>query len=180
MDMSHVVRLEDLEKIGSPPKKGSPSGSRGKSGQPAEDLELEVVDLDQYSSPLGSRGKSGQPAENLDLEVVDLDQFGSPSKKRSSSGSRKRSSGKSSDSRSRKQGVSFGKMAEALKIQAEKDAAFRPAQFKEEPKAVARASGAVAGKKEDPEVAALHKKVVNRATSPTFKPHDPEKGAWAG
>ena len=174
MDMSHVLRLEDLEKI------GSPSGLRGKSGQPAKDLELEFVDLDQYGSPLGSRGKSDQPAKDLELEVVDFEPYGSPPKKRSSSGSRKRSSGKSSDSRSRKQGASFGKMAEALKIQAKKDAAFRPASFKEPPKPVARASGAAAGKNEDPAVAKLHKKVVNRATSPTFKPHDPEKGAWAG
>ena len=155
-------------------------GSRGKRDQPAENLDLEVVDLDQYGSPVGSRGKRDQPAENLDLEVVDLDQYASPSKKRSSSGSRKRSSGKSSDSRSRKQGASFGKMAEALKIQAKQDAAFRPASFKEPPKPVARVSGAAAGKKEDPAVAALHKKVVNRATSPTFKPHDPKKGNWMG
>ena len=174
MDMSHVLRLEDLEKI------GSPSGLRGKSGQPAKDLELEFVDLDQYGSPLGSRGKSGQPAKDLELEVVDFEPYGSSPKKRSSSGSRKRSSGKSSDSRSRKQGASFGKMAEALKIQAKKDAAFRPASFKEPPKPVARASGAVAGKNEDSAVAELHKKVVNLATSPTFKPHNPAHGRWAG
>ena len=177
MDMSHVLRLEDLEKI------GSPSGLRGKSGQPAKDLELEFVDLDQYGSPLGSRGKSGQPAKDLELEVVDFEPYGSSPKKRSSSGSRKRSSGKSSDSRSRKQGASFGKMAEALKIQAEQaeqDAAFRPAHFRQKPKPVARASGAVAGKNEDSAVAELHKKVVNLATSPTFKPHNPAHGRWAG
>jgi hypothetical protein len=156
MDMSHVVRLEDLEQVGSPPKKGSPLGSRGKVGihaedielevvdldkygsppgsrrksvQPAEDLELEVVDLDPYGSPQGSRGKSGQPAEDSGLEVVEFEPYGSSSKKRSSSGSRKRSSGKSSDSRSRKQGLSFGKMAKALEIQANQDAVFRPIFF---------------------------------------------------
>jgi len=181
MDMSHVVRLEDLEQVGSPPKKGSPSVLRRKSVQPAENLELEFVDLDQFGSPVGSRGHSlGQPAENLELEVVDLDQFNSPSKKRSSSGSRKRSSGKSSDSRSRKQGPSFGKMVDLLEKQAAQDVAFRPVKFKEQPKTVARVSGAVASKKEDPAVAALHKKVVNLATSPTFNPHDPKKGVWAG
>jgi hypothetical protein len=234
MDMSHVVRLEDLERVGSPPKKGSPlgsrgkvgihakdiglevvdldkygsplgsrrksvqpaedlelevveldpygssPGSRGKSGQPAEDFELEVVDLDPYGSPPGSRGKSGQPAEDSGLEVVDFEPYGSSSKKRSSSGSRKRSSGKSSDSRSRKQGLSFGKMAKALEIQAKQDAVFRPASFKEPPKPVARARGAAAGRKEDPAVAKLHEKVVNLATSPTFNRHDPSKGAWTG
>jgi hypothetical protein len=116
MDMSDVVRLEDLEQLGSPPKKGSPSGSR------------------------------------------------------------KRSSGKSSDSRSRKIGKSFGKMAELL----EKEEAFKPAHFKEKPKAVAGIRGAVAGKKGDPAIDSLHKKVVNPATSPTFQKHDPKMGDWMG
>jgi hypothetical protein len=71
-------------------------------------------------------------------------------------------------------------MAKALKIQAKQDAVFRPTSFKEPPKPVARASGAAAGRKEDPAVAKLHKKVVNLATSPTFNQHDPSKGAWAG
>ena len=152
---------------------------------PVEDLELEVVDFDPFGSPpkkgspLGLRKKIIQPAEVLDLEVVDFDPFGSPPKKGSPSGSRKRSSGKSSDSRSRKIGKSFGKMAELLEKEAAQDTLFKPAQFKEKLKPVAGIRGAAAGKKEDPVVDALHKKVVNRATSPTFNPHDPKKGAWA-
>jgi hypothetical protein len=212
------IKPEVLNKLGSPSKKGSPLGLRKKSSnsEHEHDFALEVVNID--------------------------DNFGSPSKKRSSSRSRKRASAKpSGSSQSRKvgTGASFGKLAEALEKQAKQDAKqgvafkpvpfspnatyviglsspadgkkgkhdisalhkkvvnpatsptfkphdpkkgvpFKPALFKEQPKTVARVSGAVASKKEDPAVAALHKKVVNPATSPTFNPYDPKKGKWMG
>ena len=160
MDMSHVV--------------------------PVEDIDLEVVGIDQHSPsskkgvPLGLRAQIKEPPVDLNLEVVNINQPSPSSKKRSSSRSRKRASAKpigSSQSRKVGTGVSFGKMAEAL---AKQDAAFKPAQFKEPPKAkyVVGVRGAEAGKKGDKTVDALHKKVVNLATSPTFKPYDPKKGKW--
>ena len=36
------------------------------------------------------------------------------------------------------------------------------------------------GKKGKHDISALHKKVVNLATSPTFNPYDPKKGKWMG
>ena len=165
MDMSHVV--------------------------PVEDIGLDVVNIDQPSpsskkgAPLGLIAQIKESPVDLNLDVVNIDQLGTPSKKRSSSGSRKRASAKPSSSpHSRKvgKGASFGKMAEVLQKEAKQDAAFKPAQFKEPPKAkstyVVGVRGAEAGKKGDKTVDALHKKVVNLAISPTFKPHDPKKGNW--
>ena len=114
--MANLVPLENikpevLQKLDSPPKKGSPLGLKKKSS-------------------------NSEPEHDFNLEVVNLDNYGSPSKKRSSSKSRKRASAKpSGSSQSRKvgTGVSFGKLAEALEKQAKQDAkqgvAFKPAPF---------------------------------------------------
>ena len=157
------IKPEVLNKLGSPSKKGSPLGLRKKSSnsEPEHDFALEVVNID--------------------------DNFGSPSKKRSSSRSRKRASAKpSGSSQSRKvgTGASFGKLAEALEKQAKQDAkqgvAFKPAPFSPKATYVIGLGGPADDKSKKPDIDTLYKKVVNRATSPTFKPHDPNKGAWAG
>jgi hypothetical protein len=153
------IKPEVLNKLGSPSKKGSPLGLRKKSS-------------------------NSEPEHNFDLEVVNIDDnFGSPSKKRSSSKSRKRASAKpSGSSQSRKvgTGASFGKMAEALEEQAKQDAkqgvAFNPAPFSPKATYVIGLGSPANGKKGKHDISALHKKVVNLATSPTFKPHDPKKG----
>ena len=155
---------------------------------PLENIKPEV--LQKLDSPLGLIKKSSKSEPEVDsgLEVVNIDNYyGSPSKKRSSSRSRKRASAKpSGSSQSRKvgTGVSFGKMAEALEKQAKQDAkqgvAFKPAPFSPKATYVIGLRGAADGKKGKPDIAALHKKVVTRATSPTFKPDDPTNGAWAG
>ena len=159
------IKPKVLNKLGSPSKKGSHLGLKKKSS-------------------------NSKPEHDSDLEVVDIGQVGSPSKKRSSSRSRKRASAKpSGSSQSRKvgTGASFGKMAEALEKQdAKQDAKqgvpFKPALFKEPPKAtyVIGLRGLTDDKKKKPNIDELHKQVVNRATSPTFNPDDPTKGAWAG
>jgi hypothetical protein len=156
------IKPEVLRKLGSPSKKRSPLGLKKKSS-------------------------NSKPEHDSDLEVVDIGQVGSPSKKRSSSRSRKRASAKpSGSSQSRKvgTGASFGKMAEALEKQAKQDAkqgaAFKPVPFSPNATYVIGLRSAADGKKGKPDIAELHKKVVNRATSPTFKPHDPKDGAWAG
>ena len=155
---------------------------------PLENIKPEV--LQKLDSPLGLIKKSSKSEPEVDsgLEVVNIDNYyGSPSKKRSSSRSRKRASAKpSGSSQSRKvgTGVSFGKMAEALEKQAKQDAkqgvAFKPAPFSPKATYVIGLRGAADVKKGKPDIAALHKKVVTRATSPTFKPDDPTNGAWAG
>ena len=165
MDMSHVV--------------------------PVEDIDLEVVGIDQHSPsskkgvPLGLRAQIKEPPVDLNLEVVNINQPSPSSKKRSSSRSRKRASAKpigSSQSRKVGTGVSFGKMAEELEKKAKQDAKqvvpFKPAPFVPKSTYVVGVRGASAGKKGDKTVDALHKKVVNLATSPTFKPYDPKKGKW--
>ena len=196
--MANLVPLENinpevLNKLGSPSKKGSPLGLRKKSSnsEPEEDFDLEVVNIDNFGSPskkgspLGLRKNSSksEPEKNFDLEVVDIGHVGSPSKKRSSSRSRKRSSAKpSGSSQSRKvgTGASFGKLAEALEKQAKQDAkqgvAFKPAPFSPKATYVIGLGGPADGKKGKHDISALHKKVVNPATSPAFKPHDPKKG----
>ena len=161
--MANLVPLENikpevLQKLDSPPKKGSPLGLKKKSS-------------------------NSEPEHDFNLEVVNLDNYGSPSKKRSSSKSRKRASAKpSGSSQSRKvgTGVSFGKLAEALEKQAKQDAkqgvAFKPAPFSPKATYVIGLGVPADGKKGKHDISALHKKVVNLATSPTFKPHDPKKG----
>ena len=57
---------------------------------------------------------------------------------------------------------------------------FKPVPFSPKATYVIGLRSAADGKKVKPDIAELHKKVVNRATSPTFKPDDPTKGAWAG
>jgi hypothetical protein len=150
---------------------------------PLENIKPEV--LHNLGSPLGLKKKSSnyEPEHDFDLEVVNIDDYGSPSKKRSSSRSRKRASAKpSGSSQSRKvgPGASFGKMAEALEKQAKQDAkqdvAFKPAPFSPKATYVIGLGSPAYGKKGKHDISALHKKVVNLATSPTFKPHDPKKG----
>ena len=165
--MANLVPLENikpevLQKLDSPPKKGSPLGLKKKSS-------------------------NSEPEHDFNLEVVNLDNYGSPSKKRSSSKSRKRASAKpSGSSQSRKvgTGVSFGKLAEALEKQAKQDAkqgvAFKPAPFSPKATYVIGLRGSADGKKKKPDIVALHKKVVNPATSPTFNPYDPKNGKWMG
>ena len=158
---------------------------------PVEDIDLEVVGIDQHSPsskkgvPLGLRAQIKEPPVDLNLEVVNINQPSPSSKKRSSSRSRKRASAKpigSSQSRKVGTGVSFGKMAEELEKKAKQDAKqvvpFKPAPFVPKSTYVVGVRGASAGKKGDKTVDALHKKVVNLATSPTFKPYDPKKGKW--
>jgi hypothetical protein len=153
---------------------------------PLENIKPEVLhklDLpSKKGSPLGLRKKSSksEPEEDFDLEDVNIDNFGSPSKKRSSSRSRKRASAKpSGSSQSRKvgTGASFGKMAEALEKQdAKLVVPFKPAPFSPKATYVIGLGSPADGKKGKHDISALHKKVVNLATSPTFKPHDPKKG----
>ena len=156
------IKPEVLHKLGLPSKKGPPLGLRKKSS-------------------------NYEPEEDFDLEVINIDNFGSPSKKRSSSKSRKRASAKpSGSSQSRKvgTGASFGKLAEALEKQAKQDAkqgvAFKPAPFSPKATYVIGLGGPADGKKGKHDISALHKKVVNLATSPTFNPYDPKKGKWMG
>jgi hypothetical protein len=164
-NLVHVenIKPEVLHKLGLPSKKWSPLGLKKKSS-------------------------NSEPEHDSDLEVVNIDDnFGSPSKKRSSSRSRKRASAKpSGSSQSRKvgTGASFGKMAEALEKQAKQDAkqgvAFKPVPFSPKATYVIGLRGSADDKKKKPDISALHKKVVNLATSPTFNPYDPKKGKWMG
>jgi hypothetical protein len=145
---------------------------------PVENIKSEV--LHKLGSPLGLKKKSSNSEHDSDLEVVNINDYGSPSKKRSSSRSRKRASAKpSGSSQSRKvgPGASFGKMAEALaKQDAKQDVAFKPVPFSPKATYVIGLGIPADGKKGKHDISALHKKVVNLATSPTFKPHDPKKG----
>jgi hypothetical protein len=151
------INPEVLHKLGLPSKKGSPLGLKKKSS-------------------------NSKPEHDSDLEVVNIYNYGSPSKKRSSSRSRKRASAKpSGSSQSRKvgTGASFGKLAEALEKQAKQDAKlvvpFKPVPFSPKATYVIGLGVPADGKKGKHDISALHKKVVNLATSPTFKPHDPKK-----
>jgi hypothetical protein len=47
------------------------------------------------------------------------------------------------------------------------------------PEAKEKGKGSVAGTDLTP-ISKLHKQRVNRATSPTFKPHNPKHGVWMG